>query len=354
MVSIKNLSISFGKKLILDSVSFTIGKKERIGLLGRNGSGKTTLCKILNRDLNPDEGEISFPRDYSVCYVHQEPVFSENSVLEEGIKGLSPDRKNEFWEGEKVLSGLGFSSTDMKKHPSQLSGGFQVRLNLAKGLLSEPDLLLLDEPTNYLDIVTIRWLTRFLSLWQKELILITHDRGFMDSLVTHCMIIQRKKIRKIKGTTQKLYHQLFKEEEIYEKTINNLERKQKEVEVFINRFRAKARLAGLVQSRVKMLSKNPLPKKIEKDPELDFSFTYRTTEARYLMHVKDLCFSYSGKIPFLIKNLNFSISKNDRIGVVGKNGRGKTTLLRLLYRKTRFPANCGGRTSEYFSFYPEE
>jgi len=331
MVSVKNLSVSFTQKLILDKVSFTIGKKERTGLLGRNGSGKTTLCKILTGELTPDEGEISFPRDYSVRYVEQDPLFSENSVLEEGVKGLPEQKKGEFWEVEKILSGLGFSPLDMQNHPSMLSGGFQVRLNLAKGLLSEPDLLILDEPTNYLDIVTIRWLSGFLKTWKKELILITHDRGFMDSVITHCMIIHRKKIKKIKGTTGKLYQQLFKEEEIYEKTITNLERKQKEVETFINRFRAKARLAGLVQSRLKMLAKTPLPRRMEKDPELDFSFTYKPTEARYLIHIKGLSFSYSEKIPFLIKNLNFSIARNDCIGVIGKNGRGKTTLLRLLY-----------------------
>jgi len=144
----------------------------------------------------------------------------------------------------------------MQRHPDEFSGGFQVRLNLAKVLVSEPDLLLLDEPTNYLDITSIRWVERFLVNWPHELMLITHDRSFMDKVVTHTVSIHRGKARKIAGDTGKLYEQIAQEEEIYEKTRINDERKRKEIEQFITRFRAKARLANLVQSRVKTLSKN--------------------------------------------------------------------------------------------------
>ena len=130
-----------------------------------------------------------------------------------------------------------------------------MRLHLAKVLVSDPDLLLLDEPTNYLDITSIRWLEQFLRTWPKELMLITHDRAFMDAVCTHTVVIHRKKIRKVQGDTSKLYEQIAKEEEIYEKTRVNDEKKRKDAEQFINRFRAKARLAGLVQSRIKNLEK---------------------------------------------------------------------------------------------------
>src|SRR5262249_33145764 len=145
---------------------------------------------------------------------------------------------------------------DMTRAPELFSGGFQVRLNLARVLVSEPDLLLLDEPTNYLDVVSIRWLERFLTQWKTELMLITHDRSFMDRVVTHTVAIHRRKAKKIQGDTTKIYDQIVQEEEVYEKTRTNDERKRKEVERFIERFRAKNTMATRVQSRIKMLAKH--------------------------------------------------------------------------------------------------
>ena len=161
----------------------------------------------------------------------------------------------------------------MDRNTSEFSGGYQVRLGLARVLVSEPDLLLLDEPTNYLDIVSIRWLEKFLRQWKSELMVITHDRSFMDSVTTHTMGIHRKKIRRIEGGTDKYYDQILKEEEIFEKTRVNDEKKRKEVELFISRFRAKARLAGMVQSRIKQLEKQDRLDKLDKIKTLDFSFT---------------------------------------------------------------------------------
>ncbi|GHT44055.1 hypothetical protein AGMMS49921_13230 [Endomicrobiia bacterium] len=141
---------------------------------------------------------------------------------------MPKDEKDEKWRAEKILSGLGFSSSDMLKNPISFSGGYKIRINLAKVLLSSADMLMLDEPNNYLDIVAIRWLSSFLHSWKGELMLITHDRNFMDSVVTHCAAIHRTKARKIEGGTQKLYEQIEKEEEIYEKTRENVEKKKKQ------------------------------------------------------------------------------------------------------------------------------
>ena len=188
---------------------------------------------------------------------------------------------------EKILTGLGFSDGDMVRSPHDFSGGFQVRLNLAKVLVSEPDLLLLDEPTNYLDITSIRWIENFLLSWPHELMLITHDRGFMDKLATHTVGIHRKKARKIEGNTEKYYDRIAQDEEIYEKTRLNDERRAKEIRLFITRFRAKARLANMVQSRVKTLAKMEKKDKLEQAKNLEFSFRSKPFKAKQVFTVED-------------------------------------------------------------------
>ena len=328
MIQVANLSKSFGSQLLFDDVSFNINQKERIGLVGRNGHGKTTLFRIIIGEEQADSGEVSIPRNYRIGYVTQQLLFSEQTVLSEACRGLPEHLHGETWMAEKILSGLGFTKQDMGRNTSEFSGGYQVRLGLARVLVSEPDLLLLDEPTNYLDIVSIRWLEKFLRQWKSELMVITHDRSFMDSVTTHTMGIHRKKIRRIEGGTDKYYNQILKEEEIFEKTRINDEKKRKEVELFITRFRAKARLAGMVQSRIKQLEKQDRLDKLDRIKTLDFSFTYKPFPAKVLMTVDGLSFSYGEED--LIRNFGLTIGKSDRICVIGKNGKGKTTLLRLL------------------------
>lgn len=245
------------------------------------------------------------------------------------MKGLPEQEKDHHWKVEKILGGLGFSNADMHRCPGEFSGGFQVRLNLAKVLVSEPDLLLLDEPTNYLDITSIRWVKQFLINWPHELMLITHDRSFMDKVVTHTMTIYRRKVRKITGNTGKLYEQIAQEEEIYEKTRMNDERKQKEIEQFITRFRAKARLANMVQSRVKTLEKMEKRDKLEAVKNLDFSFRSKPLPGKHVMSARNISFSYDSDTP-LIRDFSISVGPRERICVVGKNGKGKTTLLKIL------------------------
>jgi len=157
---------------------------------------------------------------------------------------LPPEREWEEWKGEKILLGLGFTEENMLQDPNTFSGGNQVKINLAKILLQEPDILLLDEPTNYLDIYAIRWLEGFLKKWKGELVLITHDRAFMDSVISHTVIIHRGKFRKIRGSTGKIREQIDMEEEIYEKTRIKEEEKRKETEDWIKRFGAKASKAA--------------------------------------------------------------------------------------------------------------
>jgi ATP-binding cassette, subfamily F, member 3 len=334
MISIENLYKGFGAQVLFDGISFKVNPKERIGLVARNGHGKTTLFRIIIGEESADDGKVIFPKNYYLGYVQQIIKFTEETVLKEGMRALPESEAGHHWKVEKILSGLGFSQADMQRHPGEFSGGFQVRLNLAKILVSEPDMLLLDEPTNYLDIASIRWIEHFLNSWPHELMVITHDRGFMDKIVTHVVGIHRKKARKIEGTTEKYYVQMAQEEEIFEKTRLNEERREKEIELFISKFRAKARLANLVQSRIKTLSKMEKSDKLQKIKTLDFSFRNKPFNAKYIMTVQNLSFSYHSHSPF-IDNFNITITAGERVCVVGKNGKGKTTLLKLLAEKLK-------------------
>ena len=290
--------------------------------------GKTTLFRMLINEVQPDSGTIIVPKNYRVGYVLQEMAFDKKTVLAECIKGLPQNEQEAHWKAEKILMGLGFSIPDFDRDPFEFSGGFQVRLNLAKVLVSEPDLLLLDEPTNYLDITSIRWVADFLRNWPHEVILITHDRGFMDKVVTHVLGIHRKKIKKIPGDTEKYYDQILTEEEVYEKTRLNEEKRDKEMQLFINRFRAKARLANMVQSRIKTLAKKEKLDKLEKLKTLDFSFISKPFQGKNAFSAHNLSFGYDPDMP-LIRNFNLTVKKGDRICIIGKNGKGKTTLLKL-------------------------
>ncbi len=330
MIVAENISKSYGGQELFDSVSFRINSHERLGLVGRNGHGKTTLFRIVTGEEQPDDGRIIIPKNYRLGYLQQRIVFSESSVVAEASTALAPEERINTWKAEKVLSGLGFSRAQMEGHPGELSGGYQVRLCLSKVLISEPNLLLLDEPNNYLDITSIRWLLRFLISWPGELMLITHDRGFMDSVVTHTMAIHRRKVRKIEGDTGKLYAQIAQEEEIYEQTRVNDEKRRREIELFVNRFRAKARLGNLVQSRVKMLEKMEIKERLSEVKTLEFSFVYHHTHSKYLLTAQDLTFGYDKADRPLVQGLSISVGAQDRICVIGKNGKGKTTLLKLL------------------------
>uniref|UniRef100_A0A7C4RPL6 ABC-F family ATP-binding cassette domain-containing protein n=1 Tax=Desulfatirhabdium butyrativorans TaxID=340467 RepID=A0A7C4RPL6_9BACT len=329
MITVDNLSKSYGDRILFDEASFKVNPKERIGLVGRNGHGKTTLFRILTGKERPDSGTVLIPKLYRIAHVEQEFAFTEPTVLLEGMKHLPANQREHHWKVERILAGLGFSNADMKRNPLEFSGGFQVRLNLAKILVSDPDMLLLDEPTNYLDIASIRWIQRFLASWPRELMLITHDRGFMDAVITHTLGIHRRKIRKIAGTTEKYYAQLAQDEAVYEKTRINDEKKRKEIELFISRFRAKARLANMVQSRIKTLSRMTQKDKLEKIRQLEFSFNTTPFPGKQMVRMEKVSFSYDPTMP-LIREVSCTIESGRKIGVIGRNGKGKTTLLRLL------------------------
>lgn len=329
MLRIQDLCKSYGSQELFEDAALQMTPGERLGLVGRNGHGKSTLLRLILGEEQKDSGVISMPKNYRVGHLAQHLHFTKPTVLEEGCLGLLPEEEYDYYKVEAILFGLGFTEADMYRAPAEFSGGYQIRLNLAKVLVSRPNLLLLDEPTNYLDIVSIRWITRFLRSWKDEMILISHDREFMDAVTTHTALIHRQKIKRVEGDTAKLYAQVEQDEITYEKTRQNEIKQRKHAEAFINKFRAQAGRAAMVQSRIKMLDKMPVKEELSHIRDLDFNFHFAPFEAKIMMEVSNLKFGYDPQSP-LFSNLSFGINSGDRVAIIGKNGKGKSTLLNVL------------------------
>jgi ATP-binding cassette subfamily F protein 3 len=330
MIRVTDLAISFDGTPIFEDVNVNFNPGEKIGLIGRNGCGKSTFLKIVLGKIEQDSGKVEISNNYQIGYLEQHLHFTKDTVIDEVASILPEDREYEVYKGEMILHGLGFSDEDFQKDPQQFSGGFQVKINLAKLLLMEPNLLLLDEPTNYLDIHSAKWLKGFLKDWPYEIVLITHDRLFMDSIITHTLNVHRGQFRKVPGNTQKIKEQIAQEEEIYEKTRVNQEKQRKETQEWIDRFKSKASQASRAQSKMKMLDKQEVKEKLADVATLNFHFNYLPYQSKEsMLQVNGLTFGYSPE-ELLIKNLSVKVNKGDKICVIGKNGKGKSTLLKLL------------------------
>ena len=329
MIHLHNITKSFGKDILFDGVSLQMEPGERLGLIGRNGTGKTTLFRIITGEEGYDSGKIVTPRNYRISYLTQELHFDAPTVLEFGCEGLPPEEKHDHYKVEKILSGLGFTDEDLGRSPNELSGGFQVRLNLARTLVSEPNLLLLDEPTNYLDIVAIRWITRFLKTWKNEVVIISHDRAFLDNVTTHSAIIHRNKILKVKGDTSKLETLIEEKDEHYEKERLSEEKLKNRLQTFIDKTHGNPKTAMQARSRRRMLERIEDRQRLETLYDLEFDFRHKDFPGKVMMEIENLNFHYEPDRP-LIRDLSFPVTERDRIAVIGKNGKGKSTLLNLL------------------------
>ncbi len=332
MIQVSNLSKSYGSRFLFEDLSFAISSREVIGLVGRNGCGKSTLTKIILGFESADEGTVSIPKGYRIGHLDQHIKFSAKELVDEVVLALAPEERMMTYKAEKILFGLGFTKEDLKKDPMDFSGGYQLRINLAKCLINSPDLLVLDEPTNYLDILSIKWMKSVLNSYPGEVILITHDKAFMDSVITHTMGIHRGLLRKMKGKTGKYYEQLILDEDIHNKTRDNQIRKKKDLEKFVEKFRAKASKATQAQSKMKQIEKLDIKDELYQEAALGFKFSYKETHAKTLAKINNLSFGY-GNAENLFEGLNIEIKSTDRVGVIGKNGKGKTTLLNVVAEK---------------------
>ncbi len=329
IIQAEGLCLSYGSQVVLEGAGFSIQRGERCGLIGRNGSGKSTLFRLIAGDEELDKGTIVMPKGYRLGLLQQQIRFSMPTILEEAALGLREDEKDCLYKVERILFGLGFSSESMDASPHSLSGGYQLRVQLAKVLVSEPDCLLLDEPTNYLDILSIRFLSNFLKEWEGEMILISHDLQFLDNATNYMMGVHRHKIHKIKGKSTDLFQLIAEEEERHEITRQTLEKKRAHLQSFVDRFGAKASKAAQAQSKQKMINKLPSLERLKDLYNLSFSFHEVPFMGKKMLEASHLRFSYD-PASTLIEDFSLTIEKGDRIAIIGKNGYGKSTLLSLL------------------------
>lgn len=329
MIQLTNLSKSFGGQTLFQNLNFKMNRNQKVGLIGRNGSGKSTLFKIILGEEHHDEGELLIPKNYQIGTLKQHLVFTEKTVKEECSLILTEEEQYNFYKIEKILFGLGFSAEDLEKDPMSFSGGYQIRINLAKLLATEPNMLLLDEPTNYLDLLSLRWLKQFIRSFEGEVILITHDRDFMDAVTTHTMGIQRKSLHLVQGDSKKYEATLALSDETYEKTRQNQEKKRKELEEFVAKNKARASTAALAQSKQKILDKMDEMESLESESNLSFNFNYKETPAKIILRAENLGFGYSADEK-LFSDVSFALENGKTLAIIGKNGKGKSTLLNYI------------------------
>jgi ATP-binding cassette subfamily F protein 3 len=329
MIQINTLTKSYGTRILFENLNLKVSSGQKIGFVGRNGTGKSTLFKIILNEEPYDSGEVILPRNYRIGTLRQHLHFTHKTVREECASVLTGDREHEVYRVEKILFGLGFTQDDLDKDPLSFSGGYQIRLNLVKLLVTEPNMLLLDEPTNYLDIVSLRWLASFIRSFQGEVILITHDREFMDSVTTHTMGLRRRSVSMIKGNSHKYYEMMVNEDELYAKTKINHDKKREELLDFVARNKARASTAVMAQSKQKELDKMGVMESLEGEKDLSFSFSYKPTPAKVIMQIKNLSFGYTPEA-LLFKQLSFALEAKKCLAIIGKNGKGKSTLLNAL------------------------
>lgn len=329
MITLRNVSKAFGDQVLLDKVSLQINAEDRFALVGPNGAGKSTLFKLIMGVEPPDEGEISLRTGMTFGYLPQETaVFQGKPVLEEMLGDEISSNQREA-QGKKILMGLGFRITDFARSISELSGGWQMRVAIAKLLLDAPDLLMLDEPTNHLDLESLLWFQNYLQNYRGAIFLISHDREFINSIVNRIVEVRNHKLNLYTGTFEDYLTQRKSEEENLISAYNRQQKEIKELEDFINKFRAKASTASRAQAKIKYLEKMERIELPEELKTVGFSFPQPTRCGQNVLTLKNIRQSYDGA-HWVYDGLDLTLERGQKIALVGPNGAGKSTLIKLL------------------------
>ena len=372
MLQLDKITLYFGDRPLFDGISATINPGERIGLVGPNGAGKSTLLKIIAGEQEADSGSVNMSNSATVGYLPQDGVdpdpeltvyqeveqaFSEiltlrdkQEQLQHQLDTLNPESDkheqtlNEFGQVqhqlenigsytlqadiERVLMGLGFNEKDFLRSTTEFSGGWLMRIALAKLLLRQPTYLLLDEPTNHLDIESLQWIESFLRNYDGTVIIVSHDRAFLDSVTKRTLALRRGNLDDYAGNFSFYEKKYAEEQELLKKQYENQQKERKQTQEFIDRFRYKATKAKQVQSRIKQLEKMEEIELDEEQSEISFSFPPAERSGQVVLKLRDLVKKYDDNTVF--DGIDYEIERGDKIAVVGPNGAGKSTLIRIL------------------------
>ena len=373
MLHLNNITLHFGERPLFDQVTTIINPGERIGLVGPNGAGKSTLLKIIAGEQQAVSGSVKMSKEATVGYLPQDGVdpdpnltvlgevergFSEImqlrrelAELQKKMETAEPDTDEHYAiiekygsvqyqlehsgsytlqaDIEKVLMGLGFSESDFSRSTTEFSGGWLMRIALAKLLLKKPTYLLLDEPTNHLDIESLQWIESFLKNYDGAVIIVSHDRAFLDSVTTRTLALKNGDLKDYAGNYTFYEKKAAEEQELLEKQYINQQKEIKQTQEFIDRFRYKATKAKQVQSRIKQLEKMELVEEPD-ESQADISFRFPPPErsGQVVLSLKDVVKKYGDNTVF--NGINFEVERGDKFAVVGPNGAGKSTLIRIL------------------------
>jgi len=376
MLQANNISHYYGDRALFKQVNFNIYDKEKIGLIGKNGTGKTTLFNIISDKINATEGKIEYPTTYKVGMLAQFFTGSEDKTVREESKSVYKDffenkkmlvdLENQLQQGsqdltileridtlntyfstydinpeaeiEKILLGLGFLKTDLDRKMKEFSGGWKMRVEIAKLLLSQNDLILLDEPTNHLDIEAIIWFEKFLENYPKSYILISHDKRFLDNTINKVFELEHNKLSVYAGNFSKFLVEKKEREDILRETAKNQHKRLDEKQKLVDRFRAKASKAKMAQSLEKQIQKEERIE-FEESSEGGLSMRFPPVKrtGRDVAKIADLTKSYGDHT--VLSQVSLLIERGDKVAFVGQNGMGKTTLLKIIANE--IPYNSG-------------
>jgi len=373
LISLTDINVAFGARVLFDEVSLRVGGKERVSLVGSNGQGKSTLLKIMALINKPDSGEVALSRHTTMGYLPQEGIKYEGNTLydevylsagdinkiQEELTEIENEMSNHPEPGnddfmdllneygelqerfqaldgytlkskiEKILIGLGFFEKDFDRLTDEFSGGWQMRIALAKLLLQNPSILLLDEPTNHLDIESLIWVENYLKNYQGAIVLVSHDRNFLDNLTTRTIEISMGNVTEYGGNYSFYKKEKAVRKELLENQYNNQQKYLKQQEKFIERFRYKASKAKAVQSRIKQLDKLDLIEIEDEEAAVAFSFPPATHSGKITIEIEGLTKTYDG-VYNVLEGLDLIVERGEKIALVGVNGAGKSTFTRII------------------------
>lgn len=368
MISINNLSYFIGDRPLYDEASLFISPKDRIGLIGLNGTGKSTLLKMMDGELEPSGGEINKSKETTIGFLNQDllsyqtddsilevamTAFGETLKIQHQIDEILKQMETDYNDGlvdklaklqerfeanegyvlqaraEAILEGIGFATKDLKRPLREFSGGWRMRVMLAKLLLEKPSLLMLDEPTNHLDLPSIQWIENYLQTYEGAIIVVSHDRQFLNNTVTKIVEVYNSQLHSYTGDYDKYESEKELRNEIQQSAFENQQQKIKQAERFVERFKAKATKAKQAQSRMKALERmDRIEAVVDDTQQVNFKFNFKVKSGRHVKTLKNISKSY-GDLDIL-KNADGMIERGDKIALVGANGKGKSTLLRIV------------------------